>query len=89
MNKQIKQEMDQQAKEKREKYLAAIEAELPPIVFRNWPKWKVVLPFAPRTTANEDSRGEGPAEKVFIGRNCGYPKEAFMEYLRQKMRFTA
>lgn len=72
----------------RETILNAIAAELPPIVFRNWRKWRDVLPMSPRTVANEDSLGKGPKEFVYIGRVKGYPKAAFLEYLRQRMRFT-
>lgn len=88
MNEMFKKEMDEEAKEKREQVLAAIAAELPPIVFRNWHKWRDVLPMAPRTVANDDSIGEGPTEKVYMGRNAGYPRGAFLEYLRKRIRFT-
>ncbi len=88
MNEQIKSEMDEGSKAKREQILAAIAAELPPIVFRNWHKWRDMLPMAPRTVANDDSIGEGPTEKVYMGRNAGYPKQAFLEYLRKRIRFT-
>lgn len=37
-----------------------LERVLPPIVFRNWRGWRDVLPIAPRTCANEDSKGTGP-----------------------------
>ena len=80
--------MNEETKAKREQVLAAIERELPPVVFRNWHKWRDVLPMAPRTVANDDSRGEGPTEKVFCGRNAGYPRAAFVEYLRKRIHFT-
>ena len=86
MNKQT--EMNEEAKAKREQVLATIAAELPPVVFRNWHKWRDVLPMAPRTVANDDSIGEGPKEKVFVGRNAGYPRTAFIEYLRKRIHFT-
>ena len=88
MNEQIKKEMNEEAKAKREQILAAIAQELPPIVFRNWHKWRDVLPMVPRTTANDDSLGKGPAEFVFVGRQKGYPRAAFVDYLRQKIHFT-
>jgi predicted Ser/Thr protein kinase len=44
--------------------------------------------MAPRTVANEDSLGKGPKEFVYVGRVKGYPKEAFIDYLRARMRFT-
>ena len=88
MNEQIKNEMDDGAKAKREQVLSAIAEELPPVVFRNWHKWRDVLPMAPRTVANDDSIGKGPKEKVFVGRNAGYAKQAFLEYLRKRIHFT-
>jgi len=88
MTEQIKKEMNDEAKAKREMLLAAIAAELPPVVFRNWHKWRDVLPMAPRTVANDDSTGIGPTEKVYMGRNAGYPKQAFLEYLRKRIHFT-
>lgn len=81
-------EMNEETRAKREQVLAAITDELPPVVFRNWHRWKDVLPMSPRTVANEDSRGEGPKEKVFVGRNAGYPRAAFVEYLRKRIHFT-
>ncbi|HQP25883.1 MAG TPA: hypothetical protein PLP16_11995 [Smithellaceae bacterium] len=73
---------------KREEILRAIATELPPVIFRNWPRWRDVLPMAPRTVANDDSLGVGPKEFVYVGRVKGYPKESFLDYLRQRMRFT-
>lgn len=88
MNRQEKIEMDEGSRARREQVLAAIENELPPVVFRNWHKWRDVLPMAPRTVANDDSKGDGPKEKVFVGRNAGYPRAAFVEYLRKRIHFT-
>jgi hypothetical protein len=89
MNDQIKQEMDEEAKEKREKILAMLEAQLPPIVFKNWRGWRDVLPVAPGTVANDDSLGRGPKDFVFMGRVKGYTRAALIDYLREKVRFTA
>jgi len=89
VNKELKKEMmDEEAKAKREAFLAAISEALPPIVFRNWPRWRDVLPMAPRTVANDDSLGNGPKEFVYVGRVKGYPKDSFIDYLRQRIRFT-
>ena len=75
-------------KEKRdiETLLADIERVLPPIVFRNWTKWKDVLPMSPRSVANDDVLKIGPKEKIYMGRNAGYPRSSLMEYLRAKSR---
>lgn len=69
-----------------ETLLAEIENELPPIVFRNWPRWRDILPFSPRTVANDDCSGNGPSEKVYVGRNAGYSRASLMAYLRSKSR---
>jgi hypothetical protein len=63
-----------------------IEKVLPPIIFRNWSKWKDVLPMSPRSVANDDCTGQGPAERIYCGRNAGYPRSSFMDYLRKKSR---
>lgn len=89
MSKKIKQEMDAEAQARKEALLAKISVELPPIVWRNWRKWRDILPFAPMSVANDDSRGVGPKEFCYSGRVKGYPKEALLEYLREKMRFNA
>jgi len=69
-----------------ETFLADIEKKLPPIVFRNWYQWKDVLPMSPRSVANDDSLGIGPKEKIYMGRNAGYPRASLMAYLRAKSR---
>jgi len=58
-----------------------LEKVLPPIVFRNWPKWRDILPVAPRTVANRDSKGTGPKEKIMCGRVCGYPRSSLIAWL--------
>jgi hypothetical protein len=88
-NEQTKKEMDEETKAKREKLLAMLEAQLPPIVFKNWRGWRDVLPVAPGTVANDDSLNKGPKEFVFVGRVKGYPRAAMIDYLREKVRFTA
>jgi hypothetical protein len=88
VSKQIKKDWDEENATRREEFLAAIARELPPVVFRNWPRWKDVLPMSPRTVANEDCKGEGPTGKVFVGRNAGYSKESFIEYLRKRIHFS-
>jgi hypothetical protein len=69
-----------------ETLLADIERILPPIVFRNWHKWKDLLPMSPRSVANDDCLGVGPSERIYMGRNAGYPRAALMAYLRAKSR---
>ena len=89
IHEEIRKEMDDEAKAKRELLLAMIAAELPPVVFKNWRGWRDVLPVAPGTVANDDSLGKGPKDFVYVGRVKGYTKPAMIDYLRGKMRFTA
>jgi hypothetical protein len=63
-----------------------LEKVLPPIVFRNWPRWRDVLPIAPRTVANFDSLHTGPKEKIMCGRVVGYPRAALIAWLRERSR---
>jgi hypothetical protein len=63
-----------------------LEKALPPIVFRNWSRWRDILPIAPRSVANEDSLGTGPREKIMVGRVVGYPRTALIEWLRQRSK---
>ena len=58
--------------------------ELPPILFRNNPKFKDLTGFSSRTLANADADGTGPEERIFSGRVCGYPKEALLRWLEAK-----
>jgi hypothetical protein len=69
-----------------EKVLLEIARELPPVVFRNWHRWREVLPMVPRTVANDDSLGKGPDQKVYMGNVAGYPRDSFLKYLRSKLR---
>jgi hypothetical protein len=63
-----------------------LEKALPPIVFRNWSRWRDILPIAPRSVANEDSLGTGPREKIMVGRVVGYPRTALIEWLRERSK---
>jgi len=66
--------------------LKAIARELPPVVFRNWRRWRDVLPMAPGSVANDDCLGIGPKERIFVGRVCGYPKRSLLEYMAEKTK---
>jgi len=57
---------------------------LPPIVFRNWKRWNDFIPFTARSVANFDSAGTGPSEKLFVGKVCGYPRESFVKWLKER-----
>ena len=84
----IQTEMTEQWKNSVDDLWSEIIKDLPVIVFRNWPKWRDVFPCSPRTVANDDALGVGPREKVYVGRNAGYPREALVDYFRAKSRIA-
>jgi hypothetical protein len=49
---------------------------LPPIVFRNHPKFKEWTGYSNRTVANKDCLGTGPDQRLVVGRVTGYPGKA-------------
>jgi hypothetical protein len=63
-----------------------LEPVLPPILFRNNPKFKEWTGYSPRTLANFDSEGTGPDERLIMGRVCGYPKGAMLRWLENRSR---
>jgi hypothetical protein len=43
----------------------------------------------PKTLANLDSRGEGPAGRIRVGRKIAYPVQAFIEWLEKRATVVA
>ncbi len=41
--------------------------------------------IAPRTMANLDSLGQGPRQRLRLGRNVGYTREAFLDWLAGRL----
>jgi predicted DNA-binding transcriptional regulator AlpA len=66
-----------------------LENVLPPILFRNHPRFKELTGLSSSTVRNEDSRGTGPSERIIIGRVVGYPREAFLTWLDTKAKEKA
>ena len=65
---------------------AGLLKELPPILFRNHPKFKELTGMSPRSVANMDCCGSGPQKRVLIGRVIGYPRDAFVEWLSSRVK---
>jgi hypothetical protein len=59
---------------------------LPPILFHNHPRFKELTGYSPGTMRNLNARGEGPAERVIVGRVTGYPKDALLDWLERRSR---
>jgi hypothetical protein len=54
---------------------------LPPIVFRNHPKFKEWTGYSNRTVANKDCLGTGPDQRLVVGRVTGYPNDSLIRWL--------
>ena len=66
--------------------LSSLEKELPPVVYRNFPKFREMVGYSPRSLANFDCKGEGPTGRVYCGRVAGYTRESLIAWLSQRMR---
>jgi len=64
---------------------AQLEKECPPILSRRMASKMSGGTISPRTLANLDSQGSGPAERVKIGRRSGYTRTSFITFLLDRM----
>ena len=62
-----------------------LEPVLPPIVFRNHPRFKELTGFSPRTLANRDALGTGPDQRMTVGRVVGYPRESLIRWMEARV----
>jgi hypothetical protein len=69
--------------------LSALFDVLPPILFRNNPKFQELTGMSPRSLANMDCRGGGPTERVIVGRVVGYPRKSLIEWLESRSRIIS
>ncbi|AAS97301.1 hypothetical protein [Nitratidesulfovibrio vulgaris] len=58
--------------------------QLPPLIARKASKWFTGGGLSPKTLANDDKLGRGPRERLVIGEQIYYPREAFVSYLESK-----
>lgn len=64
-----------------EETLDRLRQELPPIVWRTDRQVWRLLPISPRTLANQDSLGTGPAGRVVLRGRVGYERDALLAWL--------
>lgn len=57
---------------------------LPPMIARKRADWFSGGRVSPKTLANEDRLGKGPARRAVIGGEVCYPREDFVRYLLDK-----
>jgi len=63
-----------------------LESVLPPIVFRNHPRFRELTGYSPRSVANMDCLGIGPDQHFIVGRVTGYPKDSLIRWLEGQVR---
>lgn len=71
---------------KENEFFKEVEKTLPPVFSREYASKVIGGLLSAKTMSNEDSLGKGPSKKVKVGNKIGYTREAFMEWLRTKVR---
>jgi len=66
--------------------LSSLLAELPPFVCRNHTRFRELTGYSPRSIANCDALGQGPAERIMIGRVVAYPRAELVAWLEKRSR---
>ena len=66
-----------------------LERNAPQFIVRSQLDPKKGDPYSAGTMANYDSRGEGPKDRVMIGNKAAYPRRAYFDFLRSKVRLVA
>jgi len=63
---------------------------IPPVLWRLDPDFPRIMGISRRRAANMDCSGEGPEERVLMGRNrVGYPKAAVIRFLERRLRLES
>jgi predicted DNA-binding transcriptional regulator AlpA len=66
--------------------LSELLNELPPFVTRTFPRFQELTGYSARTLANFDSKGEGPSERILMGRTVAYPRQALVAWLEARSK---
>lgn len=69
----------------KDEIIERIKNELPPIVARRQLGQFTGGLIAPRTLANLDCLGQGPKERIRMGRKVAYPRDAFINWLEGRL----
>ena len=67
-------------------FFQTIEKALPPVFSRAEASRITGGLISAKTLSNEDALRKGPKGKIRVGSKVGYTREAFMAYLRRKVR---
>lgn len=68
----------------RQEFAEKLLQDLPPMIARKRVDWFSGGRVSPKTLANEDKLGKGPAKRAMIGGEVCYPREEFVAYLLAK-----
>lgn len=60
--------------------------ELPPTFTRQYICDKLGGFISPKTLSNLDSRGEGPASRIALGRRISYERDDFLDWLENRLQ---
>ena len=70
-----------------QKILAELRADMEePAILRSHPKMKAWTGVGSRRLANLDSEGKGPRERVLIGKQVAYPRDALLEWIASRLK---
>lgn len=69
----------------KERLLDNLKQSLPELVSRKEAEKRTGGLVKARTLANKDSLGEGPAQRVKLGRLVAYPRDSFVEWLGRQL----
>ncbi len=69
-----------------ESVIKNIENALPPVISRTEAAKATGGLISVKTLSNEDALRKGPQNKIRVGSKVGYTREAFITYLRRKLK---
>lgn len=68
------------------KILAELEYQMPPMVLRTHPNFKTWTGVGGRRMANLDVENLGPRERVLLGRQIAYPRDALLAWIAARLQ---
>jgi hypothetical protein len=66
--------------------LKQLEHVMPPLIARTHPQFKTWTGVGGRRMANLDSLGQGPKERMLLGREIVYPREALLAWIAGRLK---
>jgi hypothetical protein len=70
--------------------LSALLREMPPYVARNFPRFRELTGYSPRTMANMDALGETTGiKRIMLGNVVAYERESLVKWLESRSRILS